>query len=347
MRHHDLAMNTLIKYPGGKEKELKVIRPMLPQNINNYYEPFVGGGAVLWHLNLGRRKFINDISKDLVNFYICVQIQDEEFFECLENWNDQFHLAANMAADDMDEIVNAFCENRDPDIDETVKPYVIKKFAHIHRKAEKNNEVVEAFEENVEAAYKQALYSRARNEYNASQIFDGRRAALYVLMRQYGFSGMFRYNADGDFNIPYGGIPYNNKYLDERIRLMKSGEVISIMRNTVIGNEDFEQFMHHNPPGQNDFIFIDPPYDTTFSSYDNIDFDRLDQHRLSNYLINNCMANWMVVIKATDYIRHLYPENMQCINGGEIHIYEFDKKYDVCMKGRNEQRCEHLLITNY
>lgn len=340
-------MNTLIKYPGGKEKELKVIKPMLPQNINNYYEPFVGGGAVLWHLNLGNRKFINDISRDLVNFYICIQIQDEVFFQELEAWNERFHLATNNAHDDMDEIMDAFCDNRDPVIAEEVLDFVLKKFQHIHRKAAKNNGLIEAFEENIEAAYKQAVYTQARTEYNNYPVFDGHRAALYVLMRQYGFSGMFRYNANGDFNIPYGGIPYNNKYLDERIRLMQSAEVVNIMQTTVIGNEDFEQFMHHNPPQQSDFIFIDPPYDTTFSAYDNIDFDRLDQHRLSNYLINNCMANWMVVIKATDYIRHLYPANTRCVNGGIIRIHEFDKRYDVCMKGRNEQRCEHLLITNY
>lgn len=340
-------MNTLIKYPGGKEKELKVIEPMLPQVINNYYEPFVGGGAVLWHLNLGNRKFINDISRDLVNFYICVQIQDEEFFQELETWNERFHQVTNIALEDMDEIMNAFIENRDPNIEDDVLGYVKKKFQHIHRKAEKNGGIIEAFEENIEAAYKQAVYSMARDRYNTYHVYDGRRAALYVLMRQYGFSGMFRYNADGNFNIPYGGIPYNNKYLDERLRLMRSDEVINIMRTTVIGNEDFEQFLYHNPPQHNDFIFIDPPYDTTFSAYDNIDFDRLDQHRLSNYLINTCMANWMVVIKATDYIRHLYPLNTTCANGGTIQIREFDKRYDVCMKGRNEQRCEHLLITNY
>ena len=39
-------LSSLIKYPGGKEKELKYILPNLPIKINNYYEPFVGGGAV-------------------------------------------------------------------------------------------------------------------------------------------------------------------------------------------------------------------------------------------------------------------------------------------------------------
>ena len=262
-------------------------------------------------------------------------------------WNKRLRLASNNAHEYMGEIMDAFCENREPDISEEVLGFVLKKFQHIHRKAEKNNGIIEAFEANIEAAYKQAVYNQARKEYNDYPVFDGRRAALYVLMRQYGFSGMFRYNAKGDFNIPYGGIPYNNKYLDERIKQMQSKEVIDIMQATVIGNEDFEQFLYHNPPQRDDFIFIDPPYDTKFSTYDNNDFDRLDQYRLSDYLINNCMANWMIVIKATDYIRQLYPVHSKCKNGGIIKILEFDKRYDVCVKGRNEQRCEHLLIINY
>lgn len=41
----------LIKYPGGKEKELNYIIPALPAKIDNYYEPFVGGGAVYFAID--------------------------------------------------------------------------------------------------------------------------------------------------------------------------------------------------------------------------------------------------------------------------------------------------------
>lgn len=341
-------MKPLIKYPGGKDKELKIIRPNIPRHINNYYEPFVGGGAVLWSLNLGNYKYINDISQDLINFYICVQVGDAEFYDVLEQWNTRLHNATIDAHEYMEDISEAFWNNEelrfvDPDLNDCL----LHKFKHIHKKASKNNGVIEAFEDNIEAAFKQVVYTRARTEFNTHREFDGRRAALYVLMRQYGFSGMFRYNADGNFNIPYGGIPYNDKYLDEKIAIMRGDEVQEVMHNTVLGNEDFQMFMMQYPPHAGDFIFVDPPYDTTFSSYDNIAFDRLDQYRLSHYLINTCPANWMVVIKATDYIRQLYPNNQACANGGVINIIEFDKKYDVCMKGRNDQHCEHLLIRNY
>ena len=44
-------LTPLVKYPGGKEKELKHILPNLPKKIANYYEPFVGGGAVYFAIS--------------------------------------------------------------------------------------------------------------------------------------------------------------------------------------------------------------------------------------------------------------------------------------------------------
>lgn len=40
-------LTSLLKWAGGKEKELKHILPLIP-SFNSYYEPFVGGGAVLF-----------------------------------------------------------------------------------------------------------------------------------------------------------------------------------------------------------------------------------------------------------------------------------------------------------
>ena len=37
-----------VKLAGGKEKELNIILENLPNQINNFYEPFVGGGAVFF-----------------------------------------------------------------------------------------------------------------------------------------------------------------------------------------------------------------------------------------------------------------------------------------------------------
>ena len=61
-------MNSFLKYPGGKTKELQIIKEFLPIKINRYFEPFVGGGSVYLNLNI-KQSFINDKSKDLINLY--------------------------------------------------------------------------------------------------------------------------------------------------------------------------------------------------------------------------------------------------------------------------------------
>ena len=69
----DIDLKPFLKWPGGKSKELKVIIPNLPTKINNYYEPFIGGGAVYFAINDVNQYFINDKSKDLVELYINIK----------------------------------------------------------------------------------------------------------------------------------------------------------------------------------------------------------------------------------------------------------------------------------
>ena len=45
-------MKTFIKYPGGKAKELDVINEHKPNNIQRYFEPFVGGGSVFFDIDI-------------------------------------------------------------------------------------------------------------------------------------------------------------------------------------------------------------------------------------------------------------------------------------------------------
>ena len=45
-------MKTFIKYPGGKSKELPLVEKYLPKDVDRYFEPFVGGGAVYFGLEI-------------------------------------------------------------------------------------------------------------------------------------------------------------------------------------------------------------------------------------------------------------------------------------------------------
>ena len=55
-------------YVGDKFKLLEQILQSFPNKINNYYEPFVGGGSVF--LNVNAKKFhLNDLDKNLINLH--------------------------------------------------------------------------------------------------------------------------------------------------------------------------------------------------------------------------------------------------------------------------------------
>lgn len=81
-----------VKWAGGKRQLLTHIRERMPEKFNTYYEPFVGGGAVLFDL-LPHNAVINDINKALINAYRQISTSPEEFLEVVnklddEMWND-------------------------------------------------------------------------------------------------------------------------------------------------------------------------------------------------------------------------------------------------------------------
>jgi DNA adenine methylase len=61
-----------VKWVGGKKQLLNIILPLIPNNIKNYYEPFVGGGIVFMNippLNEENKIYINDINEELIITY--------------------------------------------------------------------------------------------------------------------------------------------------------------------------------------------------------------------------------------------------------------------------------------
>ena len=71
-------LSPFVKWAGGKEKELKHILPAIP-SFENYYEPFVGGGAVFFSV-AAQNIFINDKSSELFNLYTVIAQQNQEFY---------------------------------------------------------------------------------------------------------------------------------------------------------------------------------------------------------------------------------------------------------------------------
>lgn len=65
-------MKPLVKYRGGKSKEIPHLIKHIPQFTGRYIEPFFGGGALYFHLE-PKNAIINDINSKLISFYLGVK----------------------------------------------------------------------------------------------------------------------------------------------------------------------------------------------------------------------------------------------------------------------------------
>jgi len=369
----------ILKWAGGKEQELKYIIPRLPESFTNYYEPFVGGGAVYTALQ-ANKYFINDKSEELISLYRSITNRDRKVFfhateEIIHNW-DLLAFVTEKNAEFFIKTYKNFSENRITEtklkdilfefilknaeqfngmfstifnfnIENFIKEIKVNLIRKIKRMKEleqlksklPDNDILD----NIETALKSAFYMHFRHIYNNTEkynIQNGFKSAIFLFIRNFAYSGMFRYNSNGEFNVPYGGIGYNRKNYSKKIDYLKTKELQSLLENTKIENLDFEDFFILHQPKKNDFVFLDPPYDSEFSTYAKNEFTRNDQERLANFMINKCEAKWMMIIKNTDFIFGLY-------NNKGLNIQSFDKTYLVSFMNRNDKNVEHLLITNY
>ena len=374
----NIKLDPILKWAGGKEKELKYILPNIPQHIANYYEPFVGGGAVFMAMTNAQHYYINDLSEELIMLYRFIANQNKTFFDYAKAidkaWGnaEEFFIANGslkqtylrfrtdvISKDELKTWINEFCDTKknkiigildgafsfktDVLISEMNKN-LFRKMSRIKELEQKKHMLPDNdLDDNILTAIKSAIYMYFRFLYNVKTITEKDyylHCALFLFIRNYSYSGMFRYNDNGDFNVPYGGIAYNSKTMQKKLDYYRSLPLLRHFADADIDNLDFEKFLHERNPQEDDFVFLDPPYDSEFSTYAQNEFTRSDQRRLAEYLINDCRAKWMMVIKHTDFIYSLY-------NKDGINIRTFDKEYLVSFMNRNNRKAEHLIITNY
>lgn len=84
-------MKPLVKYRGGKSKEIPHIIKHIPEFSGNYIEPFFGGGALYFHLE-PKKAIINDINSKLISFYNGIQTNFEEIQSELKEIEDFYSI---------------------------------------------------------------------------------------------------------------------------------------------------------------------------------------------------------------------------------------------------------------
>ncbi|MBD2507007.1 DNA adenine methylase [Nostoc muscorum FACHB-395] len=72
-----------LKWAGGKSRLIQQYIPYFPKSYKNYYEPFLGGGAVFFYLQ-PKTATLTDINAELINTYCCVRDRVEELISLLK-----------------------------------------------------------------------------------------------------------------------------------------------------------------------------------------------------------------------------------------------------------------------
>lgn len=143
---------------------------------------------------------------------------------------------------------------------------------------------------------------------------------------------MIRYNAKGEFNVPYG------RYATLNTSLITKAHN-KLLSNSEIYNLDYSKIFEMAE--EDDFMFLDPPYDCVFSDYGNAEykdgFDEKDHIELANrYKSLKCKA--LIVIGRTPLTEKLY---------GDMIVDEYGKSYAVNIRNRFKSSATHILISNY
>jgi len=262
---HKEPLSPLVKWSGGKSDEIDEILKYIPQEYDMYLEPFIGGGALYFHLN-PEKAVINDIHPELVKLYKTIG-------------------SGGASA--------------------------IKTFMTAHPNTEDE-------------------YYKVRD---LEPTTDVESAARFYYLRKTCFRGMLRYNSSGKFNIPYG------KYKKINYEDLDNPDYVELLGRTTVLNGDFMNiFTSYNSP--NNFMFLDPPYDSVFTDYGYCVFGKPEQERLAA-AFKATQIKCLMVIGETDYIKELYKDYI---------VGRYPKKYKFKIhSGRvgEEINVHHLVIKNY
>lgn len=229
----------LIKWVGGKTQIMETIISNFPEEMNNYHEPFLGGGSVLLNLlssvkhnkiRVNGSIYAYDLNEPLINLYKNIQTNPGELYDTLQNIKADYDNCGNGVV------------NRKPSTLEEAR------------------------------VSKENYYYWIRNEYNKESRANSLSitvSAMFIFLNKTCFRGLFRVGPNG-FNVPYGH--YKNPEIVNKAHLM---EVHELIQGVYFECLDFNASLSNVV--RNDFVYLDPPYapetSTSFVKYTADGFD--------------------------------------------------------------------------
>lgn len=265
------SVKPFMKWVGGKSQIIDDVIALFPKNINNYYEPFLGGGSVL--LALLSNKCIkitgkiqaSDINSNLIGLYKNIQSNPEALI------NEVKALATEFAA---------------------------IKGTTVNRKAQTNAEATTSPE---------SYYFWVRKQFNAlgkEEKTAVKGSAALLFMNKTCFRGLYREGPNG-FNVPYGNYKNPSILDEEHIRA-----VSALIKDVIFTNCSFVDALKHNQTPA-DFIYLDPPYapenDKSFVGYTADGFS-LENHQLLFTMCQKSKAKFLMSNADVKLVRDAFPQ---------------------------------------
>ena len=290
-------------YVGDKYKLMSQLKKLFPTDIDNYYEPFVGGGSSF--LNTEAKKFyLNDVNKNIIKLHCYLydfKKNREKFFEMLFKTIEEYGLSCSF-------------------LGKTVPDELKKEFVKTYY-----------------SRYNKENYLKMREDYNK----DKKNLKLLYLLLIYGFNHMIRFNLKGDFNLPVGNVDFNqnvfvalNNYFD----FLKKNNLKFFNQDykEFLNSHSFKRgdFIYFDPP----YLISNSEYNKMWSEKDERKLyqilDNLNKKNvrfgLSNLVIhkdkeNEILLNWMGKYKVyevnSNYISRF--DNTKKINSREVYVTNY------------------------
>lgn len=231
-----------LKWVGGKTQIIHDIIDKFPTEMNNYHEPFVGGGSVLLallsfqrdgHITIKHKIYAYDINDTLINVYKHIQNHKDELYSHLQRYIHEY------------DSIKGKTVNR--------KPFSLKEAK----------------------TSKESYYYWIRDKYNKLNKHLVERSALFMFLNKTCFRGIYREGPNG-FNVPYGHYKKTPNILSKQ----ELDNIHCLIKNVEFIHCDFNKSIKHVKEG--DFVYLDPPYAPmnimSFVGYTKNGFD-LDTHK--------------------------------------------------------------------
>ena len=201
-------MKPLVKYRGGKSKEIPHLIKHIPQFNGRYIEPFFGGGALFFHLE-PKKAIINDINSKLISFYLGVK----DHFEILKT--------------ELSEIEKLYMINR-------------RKFEEL--KSKTPDERVEDENEPLYYQIRNMFNDLTEKKYSEALLYFFINKTAYSGMIRYNSKGEFNvpYGRYANLNTSLVTKAHNN--------LLDKTDIYNLDYSEIFGMADKDDFMFLDPP---------------------------------------------------------------------------------------------------